>query len=255
LKHLVLWIIITTLFVTPLFDPNSACNRDLEMNVFDRNTKLSELTDPENLQCYWPGDNNPDDVINGNNFDLVNGASYSPSSYDHSFDFNGDQQYGITPHSSFFDFNLSDFAINFWINYNSLEGEQVLIEKWIQSEVAGWTLTSFPTDPSLRFATSEDGHERDLDVFIDEIETNIWYFVQVVRLGGLVQIYWDSILLGEMERPYNFDLHTPLIIGSREGSSHFLNGKIDEIKIYVDKPIDEPENQEATTEITHGPLI
>src|SRR5262249_46895626 len=129
-------------------------------------------------------------------------------------------------------FGSHNFTIDFWVKFKALEGEQVMIEKWIQQTNTGWTLTKLD-DNRIRFAGGPP--EIDLDVITPSFATDRWYFVALKRAGDTITIYWNGAALGSTVLPPDQDLSasTRLKFGRRGDSRGlFLNGLIDEVEIF-----------------------
>ena len=101
----------------------------------------SDYQHPAGLVAYWPGDGNADDDVGGNHGTLRGRALFAPGRVGQAFSFDGNSSYVSVLHNANIAFETHDFTVQLWVNFASLGGEQVVIEKWTQDGAFGWTLT------------------------------------------------------------------------------------------------------------------
>ena len=150
---------------------------------------------PPDLVSWWPGDRNARDIIDDNEGLLKGGASFRKGLVRHAFSLDGVNDFVLVPDRSNLRFGTSDFTVDLWVNFRTTEGEQILIEKYVETfgEVPrqGFTLTKLEGDVihlrAVDFA---------LDVQPPPILPNTWYFVAMTRSGDDFTIYWDAEPLG-----------------------------------------------------------
>lgn len=188
---------------------------------------------PTQLKYWWPGDGNTKDIAGDLDARLNGGASFGTGIVKQAYRLSGHAQWVSVPSSTnLINFGARNFTIDFWVKFRSLDGEQVMIEKWIQDTNTGWTLTKLD-DNRIRFAGGPP--EVDLDVLPPSIVADRWYFVALRRLGDVVTIYWNSEALGSISLPPNQSLSaaTQLKFGRRgDVRGFFLIGLIDEVEIF-----------------------
>ena len=86
------------------------------------------------------------------------------------------------------DFGRKDFTILLWVKFNTLEQEQVLIERWAQKfgpPSIGWTLTKLE-DNRIRLALGAQASANELNVDTPplQISPNAWIQVAARRSGN-----------------------------------------------------------------------
>lgn len=201
--------------------------------------------------AYYPFSGNADDESGNGNHGDVYGAILVQDRFGNDsscYSFNGIDNYIEVKNNPYLFFGTNDFTISLWVNYTSTEGEQVLIEKWIQKfgweYSLGWTLTKLP-DNIIRFAFGNDScYEYDMDTDKLDIITGEWNNFIVMRNKNLFEIYRNGNLLlsKEHELKCNIDSQAALKLGHR-GNSHdtpgsqddsgfYLNGLLDDVAIY-----------------------
>jgi hypothetical protein len=97
-----------------------------------------------NLIGYWTFEESGADLSGGGRaVDLHGGASYGAGLFGKALSLPGDiLSYAALPtNDTIYNFGDSNFTIQVWVKFNSLSGEQTLIEKFSGDEGPGWTLT------------------------------------------------------------------------------------------------------------------
>lgn len=144
------------------------------------------------------------------------------------------------PHNSALDLGTRNFTIDLWAYFNDTAGEQVLIEKWIQSfsgSSTGWTLTKLE-DNVLRLATaSGEGGDINVDSSPLSIPAGTWIHFVATRKTGNVTLSMNGQPVARGESPLNINSVSSLKFGHRgnpadtpgseDVSGFFLNGRID----------------------------
>ena len=138
----------------------------------------------------------------------------------------------------------SDFTIESWIYLNSTTGNgNKIINKGLSSagnpSNAGYALRAGKTgsdEIEFQIGHSNGSSKR---VIYNGITTNRWYHVAGVRLEKKLYLYLDGVLVKEdtTNTTFNVDTDLPLVLGAiHKGSSYpvneFINGKIDEVRIW-----------------------
>lgn len=197
------------------------------------------IAPPVGLISWWPGDGTAENIVSPNDGTLIGDASFAPGLVDEAFSLDGDGDWVDFGNDPIYNFGSSDFTISLWVYWNTLAGEQVLIEKWDNGpayegvEHAGWMLTKLP-DNSLRFGTGQGGSsESDLDGIPTGIVTGTWNHVTVSRQSGQITTYWNGggiatgLITSIKDTPF------PLLLGRRYDSRGFFhNGLIDEVALF-----------------------
>lgn len=197
---------------------------------------------------WWPANGNAADTVGGNDGALVGGASFATGGVSgQAFSLNGADGYITVPDRPNLNFGDQDFSVAVWVKFNTLQGEQVLVEKYVETLTLpsyGWTLTKL-ADNSIRF-TGGPRYPYDLpnDITLRPaaIAPGVWYLVVATRTGNTLALYWNSKLLGSATAAFNPDSPATLKIGHRgnpddtpgsnDTSGFYLNGLVDEVMIF-----------------------
>ena len=157
------------------------------------------------------------------------------------------------PHDPALNFGTGDFTVDLWAYFNDTDGEQVLIEKWVQGNPKlGWTLTKLYNNV-LRLAVasfpspSSDGNEIDIDSDVLSIPPGTWNHFAVTRQGDHFTVFMNGKPIATGSAPYDLDTVSSLKFGHRgnpydtPGSTshqeYYLNGLIDEVEVFVGRAL------------------
>jgi hypothetical protein len=202
---------------------------------------------PTGLTNWWPGDGNAADLLSGLDGTFKGDATTGSGLVDLAFHLDGDGDFIEVPHHSALDVGTGDFTVELWVNFNSTNNEQVLVEKWIEQfdPVDGWTLTKLEGNV-LRLAMEDAyGNELSLDSGELDLRPGRWYHFAAVRRGEMVELYLNGELIaGEnFGGPYNLNSPASLKFGHRGNTedtpgsldkrNFYLNGRIDEVELFV----------------------
>lgn len=207
------------------------------------------LADASNgLVSWWPANGNADDVWARNSGILMNGATFGTGMTRQAFQLDGVDDWVMVPTAPNLNFGTGDFTICLWVNFASTVNEQILVEKWIQTnepaETKGWTLTKLNNNVIRFGGVAVPGEGSIINVAPPDIPVNVWFFVAVTRSGNAYMMYWNGELIGNatMLETLNFDSDASLKIGHRgnpddtPGSTDwrgfYLNGLVDEVRLY-----------------------
>ncbi|MBN1136443.1 MAG: LamG domain-containing protein [Anaerolineae bacterium] len=212
---------------------------------------------PKGLTNWWPGDGNTDDIIGWQSAELVNEAGYGAGIVDLAFMLKEDggmatlsQNFVNVPHDPALNFGTGDFTIDLWVYFNDTEGEQVLVEKWIQgmeiNPSYGWTLTKLDNN-ALRLAMAAGGEEIDIDSGVLDIPTHTWIHLAARRKNGAIILYANGSPVATGTAPLNLDSGSSLKFGHRgnkvdtpgseDDRGFYLNGRIDEVQLFVGRAL------------------
>jgi len=195
---------------------------------------------PSGLIAWWPGDGDASELISGRDGEFHSDATTGSGLVDLAFRLDGDSDFINIPNSGGLNFGPLDFTVDMWVNFTDTDGEQVLIEKWIQGDliVDGWTLTKQENNVLRLAMEKEDGTEVDLDSDPLEIQPGIWYLFAATRQGSRFTLYMNGEVVAEKDLLLVSDLNTPSSLkfghrGEPDNRGFFLNGRIDEVKLYI----------------------
>jgi hypothetical protein len=206
---------------------------------------------PAGLTGWWPGDGNTDDIIGGRNAELRDNAITGPGLVDQAFFLDGDGDFVDVPHDEALNVGTGDFTVDLWVLFNNTEGEQILVEKWVQrlnpSEEfpgsTGWTLTKLEDNRLL--LAMEDGSGAGTEVASDvlPIATGTWTHFAATRQGSQVTLFMNGVPVAQGESSLNLDSISSLKFGHRgnpndtpnseDDRGFFLNGRIDEVELFI----------------------
>jgi hypothetical protein len=141
-----------------------------------------------------------------------------------SFDGSGDYLSVGTTGSPFFSLNSSRYTIEFWVYFNSLAGEQVIVERFTAGSGPGYTL--YKTGSNTINLYGSGSVITNTTVFT----TSTWYHIAVTYDGTNTRIFVNGTLEATAAATVT-DGGTTLIVGSRTGGSAFFNGYIDDLRI------------------------
>jgi hypothetical protein len=202
------------------------------------------LRPPRGLTHWWPGDGNAHDIVGGVTGTLQGGATFAQGMVGQAFLLDGINGWINIPHDPSLNFGEGDFTVELWVKFANLSPEQVIIEKYIETENLetrkGWCLTKMPGN-HLRFGGP--GKAWFIDVYLPQaLVLDTWYHAAVTRQGNLFTLYWNGTMLGKGEGAANLDSSASLKIGHRgnpvdtpgsvDTRNFYLNGSVDEVSLY-----------------------
>jgi hypothetical protein len=201
----------------------------------------------------WDGDDvsgtTAFDLINGNHGTLMNGATTAPGRVGQVFYFDSIDDFVMVPDSPSLNFGTNDFTVDLWVNFETTAGEQVLIEKYIETVAQdtgvpreGWSLTKLAGNTIRLVGPLWTGSASIIDATPPSISTDTWIHVAVARDDSRFTLYWNDVPIGSAEINVNLDSTSSLKIGHRgdptdtpgsiDTRGFYLNGLIDEVWIY-----------------------
>jgi len=194
---------------------------------------------PPGLVALWSGEGNGSDSVGGNNMVVPADISYVEGKAGQAFGLNGAGQWVNCGNSSIGNFGANDFTVAFWVKFNTVGSEQVMVEKYVETlgsgETSGWTLTKLSNN-RFQFAGATSHVE------FGNAVAGTWTYLAVTRSNGNVRCYVNGVLAGQLAALANLDSPASLKLGHRgnptdtPGSADprqfYLNGALDEIAIY-----------------------
>lgn len=205
----------------------------------------------------WPGDGSGADIVSGRSATLHGGATFGPGLVAQAFELDGVDDFVSVPDEPALDVGTRDFTIALWVNFDSTEGEQILVEKWVQHAlepeiVWGWTFTKFP-DNHVSFAVAERMEPTyvEADSAPLDIPLRTWIHFAARRSGDVVEILMNGDVVASGTTPIGgtLDADTRSSIkfghrgapedtpGSVSDQGFFLNGRIDEVKLVIGRAL------------------
>lgn len=207
-------------------------------------TAPSCLPPPSGLIAWWQGNGTTQDSIGGRNAALRGDATFGVGLVDQAFVLDGDGDFVEVPDNLAFNFGAQDFTVDLWAKFNTTEGEQILIEKYIETfddaTRAGWTLTKLEGNSIRLHLGHLDGGVIESASLAFPMDT--WTHFALRRSGNVFTIFVDGAEVASGNATANLDSTSTLKFGHRgnpddtPGSTDtrqfYLNGSIDDVEIY-----------------------
>lgn len=201
------------------------------------------------LVSWWPGQGDATDAADGNNGTLQGGATFAGGVVGQAFHLDGIDDYvdlGNPPNLQVSDGNFTAVA---WVLFNALThppsetniappGDMSILDKMSTAvvNVDGWRLIKQDDNRFwFCFGFGENGCGEDAStVFSTTVaQTGLWYHLAAVKTAGDFSIYVNGVLEEVRSLPAFIDTHQAnLRIGSNALEGAYLNGEVDEARIY-----------------------
>jgi len=172
-------------------------------------------------------------------------------------DFDGKTWAEISDHASI---DIVDgITIELWANLRKAGAEQTGVEKGTTWKAGLYTLAPYYRNGSILQFFDLPEHCDDENIG-GNIQDETWHFMAGTWDGTTIKLYIDGELNKELEcKGKLIPNDDPLFIGARGGTQRFVNGALDEIKMYnyaltEDELKDDMENPHALTVVPKGKL-
>jgi cysteine-rich repeat protein len=197
---------------------------------------------------FWPADGSGSDIVGGHTADLLFGARYSAGSAGQAFVLDGVDDYVSVPDDAALNAGTGDFTVDLWVNFDTLDGEQILVEKFASgTEQPGWTFTKWGYQ-SFQF-TMLGGYVATPDL---PITAGNWYHFAARRGGNTLTVFLNGDPVasafnsgGNVDTPATLkfghrgnSVDTP---GSNDDRGFYLRGRIDEVHLFVARALTDEE--------------
>jgi len=206
---------------------------------------------PSGMTGWWPGDGNTDDIVGDRNAVLRDNATFGAGHVGDAFVLDGSGDFVEVPHDPALNIGTGDFTVDFWVYFNDLSGEQILVEKYIERfdpSTSGWTITKLPDNVVWLF-----GQNGSVD-FGTVPNTNTWIHYALRRQAGVLTAFVNGVPVASATSiNSNGDSTSSLKFGRRGSPSDtpgsldnrgfFLNGRIDEVELFVGRALSDSEIQ------------
>lgn len=221
---------------------------------FEIKAAPSCVSAPPGLASWWPGDGNADDIQDGNQGALRNGATFAVGKVGLAFSFDGVDDFVSVPHNQ--NLNLGNLTIDAWINLGPIPDVSrtrvIVARREINSEDPAISyyfsinegFSGRPPDGRLAFIVRNPRPIGSSGILSPALtwEPNRWYHVAATLAGRTVTLYRDGVIVGSgqlspFHDPFPIFITGPLSIGAEQTTSagaainHF-RGLIDEVEIY-----------------------
>lgn len=199
---------------------------------------------PVGLVSWYPGDGNALDVRSRNNATLQTGATFGAGEAGQAFSLNGAGGFVSAPNDPTLNFGTGPFTIETWVKFNSTAGEQIILEKYVETLDAsstGYTLTKTGGN-SILLALSGGAF---FSTFSQPLFANTWYHIAATRdSGNVILIYLNGANIGASQPLFGQNVNSTCTLklghrgnptdtpGSNDTRIFDLNGSIDEAAVY-----------------------
>jgi hypothetical protein len=213
-------------------------------NLLTRRDRIAStcVPPPSSLTGWWGGDHTAEDRIGNRDGALVDDAGYGSGLVQGAFALDG-HGYVEVPHDHALDPGLADFSVDLWVRFNDTAGDQVLVEKWIETERGGvgWTFQTHSGD-RLGFYGETLGSGLGATSLPLEIPAGEWKHMVARRQGPEVDIWMDGRSVARYTSSGADEFHigstSSLRFGHR-GSPTDTSGSVDNTGKYLDGMVDE----------------
>lgn len=206
---------------------------------------------PVDLSAWWPGDGGTADIQGGFNAIARNGAGFTVGRIRQAFNLDGVNDFIEIADDPSLDVGAGDFTVDLWVRFNDTGGEQVLIEKYVESlndTSTGWALTKLSGNV-IRLATPHgNADSRRLT-----LPAGVWTHVALRRSAATFAVFVNGAQVAAA--PASGDLSSPASLklghrgspfdtpGSLDTRGFYLNGQIDEVHLIVGRGLGDAEIQ------------
>ena len=196
------------------------------------------LPPPAGMVSWWPGDGDANDIQDGNDGTLVNGATFATGEVGQAFSFNGNGQYVSIPAQVY---SLQAGTVDFWVNWDGNLGSD-------QSDVfigTGASSTSSNRSPTFFVRASGEIMYELGDVVLQTtgvmLVPNTWYHLAMTytQTGSShnFNVYVNGVLTNSGTATGITDFVDTILIGayfvfSDNRIEQFTQGRIDELEIF-----------------------
>jgi len=190
------------------------------------------------LVAYFTFDEDSGDIIydtsgNGNNGTIF-GAQRGAGKYGKALEFNGADNYVEVPTSDSLEID-TNVSIAAWINWiDAGDGWQGILSKGtMDGPGENYSLFINKDERYFHFVLALDVGRVQQNSPNNSVVPNEWLHVCCTWDGSVTRIYINGEMAMEMDQVATIiPSNLPLRIGHRDGSSHYWNGIIDEVRIY-----------------------
>ena len=200
---------------------------------------------PANMLSWWPGDGNTQDITGHRDAVLRDNATFGAGYVQQAFVLDGNGDFIEVPDDPALNFGTGDFTIDIWANFNTTDGELVVMEKWVQGfskPSTGWTLSKL--DGNSLLLAMADGSGPEVAVVSDplSIPTGTWIHFAAKRAAGVVTLFMNGTQIAQGTSLLSLNSVSSLKFGHRgsitdtpgseDDRGFYLNGRVDEVEVF-----------------------
>ncbi|MFC2137499.1 FISUMP domain-containing protein, partial [Bacteroidota bacterium] len=218
-----------------IYYEDATIHRQEQRNDYGLSVRCVKDKLDSSLIAYYPFNGNANDESGNNNHGTVNGATLTTDMFgnmDKSYNFDGTDDYIQIPDYSFLPAGNSSRSMFCWIKTNGeINNRMNFIGYGSAGDYQSFDLSSI--DGRIYFI----GYNNDLHGNSIIADGN-WHFIGTTFNRTTIKLYVDGVFDSQAEIPLNTIVNSsnPFVIGRQsygDGSDyHYVNGNIDEIKIY-----------------------
>ena len=220
-----------------------------DVRIYDKvlsDEQVNELykIESDNTVAWFPFNGDAVDKSTTANHAAVHGATLTTdrlNNPDQAYSFNGSTDRLQAPENDAYDFGDGDFSITSWVSLNEIKTARIVSAGYTDNDgIWGLGLGSHPKwDTGLRINyfvySGGDYHDFNSNE-ITGYTLGRWAMVGITKKGNTLTFYFNGQQAGTATIPFVSNANSYLSIGSRQltSGSHieFMNGKIDEVRIY-----------------------
>jgi cysteine-rich repeat protein len=208
------------------------------------------IAPPSGLTSWWAGDGSSVDGVNGHNAVLTNGAAYGTGIVNQAFSLDGVNDFVNVPDDPALDVGAGDFTFNAWVNFDSVDGIQIIAEKYIETlgpGVSGWTFLLL--DGALQLYTA-NGSANSSGL---GLTASTWNHFTARRTGNTLEILLNGTVVASGSTSGSLDTSSSLKLGHRgnpvdtpgsnDDRGYYLDGAVDEAQLFVGRALSDIEVQ------------
>jgi hypothetical protein len=205
---------------------------------------------PAGLVSWWSGDGNANDIQDGNNGILHNGATFATGMVDQAFLLDGVDDFVDVGNAPNLHVSRGEFTVDAWVNFNALRhppganngappGDMSILDKMSPSGVNtnGWRLIKQDNNRFWfcfgRATNGCDPSSPNTVMSTTSARTGTWFHIAAVKSATEIAIYVNGVKEASKPTPTFTDTQSVnLLIGANALEGAHLNGLIDEVEIF-----------------------
>jgi len=184
---------------------------------------------PSGLVSWWRAEGDADDDVGSHHGILQGGTTFVAGKVGQGFRFDGTNGYVLVPDSSDWAFGNSDFTIEFWVNFNSIQGNNI----FLANDEGGGPRTKWIfwlSSGHLQFYCDSG----QVGSYSFSPEVGRFYHIALTRNGDVFTFYIDGLPVETDNSSFAVtDANAPLTIGGCPAEGPFSDVIMDEISIYT----------------------